>query len=132
MPTYELAAYDTERRDDRHREYTRSRRTAERWERIPRIQFTDSGHGIVYVTRELQPGQGRKPRGRRSDHVERHMDRLATEERERQRRAEKLTPKEFDTLDRALDALIGSDDQDAVELPPIRRKLLALRHRIVK
>jgi hypothetical protein len=52
MPVYELIGYGTETRDDiRHREYTTSAAKADLFEKIPRIDFTDSGHGIVFVAR---------------------------------------------------------------------------------
>lgn len=38
--------------DVRYREYTTSARKAEAFKRVPRIQFTDSGHGIVPFVRE--------------------------------------------------------------------------------
>lgn len=56
---YELEAYNTEAcHDIRYRDYTTSRRKAEAFAKIPRIQFTDSGHGIVFTTHQVA---GRKP-----------------------------------------------------------------------
>lgn len=43
-----LEVYDTEMRVARSRRYTSSEITAIAWERIPRIDFTDSGHGLVF------------------------------------------------------------------------------------
>lgn len=48
---WELEGYDTELREARCREYTRSQRTADLWVRIPRLQFSDSGHGVVFTRR---------------------------------------------------------------------------------
>lgn len=48
MAVWMLEAYDTDGRNARCREYTTSRTKAEAWARIPRIDFTDSGHGIVF------------------------------------------------------------------------------------
>ena len=58
---YELEAYNTDRRFDdvRWREYTASRKKADLFARIPKIQFSDSGHGIVFSSR-LHTGK-RKP-----------------------------------------------------------------------
>ena len=52
---YELVAYNTDCRyqqDVRYREYTRSKKKADAFQKIPKIQFTDSGHGIVFASRE--------------------------------------------------------------------------------
>ena len=60
---YELFAYNTDSRysnDIRYREYTTSRKKAEAFNRIPKIQFTDSGHGICFGYR-IHIGS-RKPR----------------------------------------------------------------------
>lgn len=56
-----LEAYDTEMREARSRRYTTGDLTAEAWERIPRIDFTDSGHGIVFHALEHPRGKKRKP-----------------------------------------------------------------------
>ena len=61
MPHWELLAFSTEMRGDvRYREYTRSREKAERFGRIPRIDFTDSSHGIVFSAYEMRPGEVRQ------------------------------------------------------------------------
>jgi len=60
--TYELLAYNTDCRyqqDIRYREYTNSKKKAELFNKIPKIQFTDSGHGIVFATREMKPRERR-------------------------------------------------------------------------
>ena len=52
---YELLAYNTDCRfpsDIRYRDYTSSKKKAEKFEQIPKIQFSDSGHGIVFISRE--------------------------------------------------------------------------------
>ena len=78
MPTYELIAFGTDRpgfSDLRHREYTRSRERADRFKKVPRIPFTDSGHGIVFIAREMNPGERRQSVHRlRSivEHIEEH------------------------------------------------------------
>lgn len=38
--------------DVRYRSYTKSAKIAERFKRVPRINFTDSGHGIIPVVKE--------------------------------------------------------------------------------
>ncbi len=61
MRTWELLAVTTETPNEiRYRRYTESERKAEMFGRIAKIQFTDSGHGIVFAARELAPGEGRK------------------------------------------------------------------------
>lgn len=45
---YLLYGYDTESRSNRVREYTTSEKEARRWGHIKRVQFGDSGHGIVF------------------------------------------------------------------------------------
>ena len=53
MTIYVLEAHNTGSDDDvRYREYTRSTIRAEMFKKIPRIDFTDSGHGIVFSARE--------------------------------------------------------------------------------
>lgn len=52
---WELVAFNTERSDDiRYFDYTKSKRKAEAFAKIPKIQFTDSGHGVVFVAREVK------------------------------------------------------------------------------
>lgn len=52
---WELIGYSTENRsnglDIRYRKYTTSDKLAKRFEQIPKLQFTDSGHGIVFYAR---------------------------------------------------------------------------------
>ena len=53
---YELEAYNTDCRysqDVRYRAYTTSKKKADAFDKIPKIQFTDSGHGIVFNAREF-------------------------------------------------------------------------------
>lgn len=64
MPTFLLEAYGTDSRyfpDIRHRSYTTSRKKAEQFMAIPKIQFTDSGHGIVFWSEELPPRTHKLP-----------------------------------------------------------------------
>ena len=86
MPTWMLEGYGTDSRygdDVRYRAYTRSRAKAEWFGRIPRIQFTDSGHGIVFVATELAPRTKRLPlRHSLSDYVREHMQAAARREAE--------------------------------------------------
>jgi hypothetical protein len=62
----------------RHREYTTSKRKSERFALIPRIDFTDSGHGIVFSAR---PHSGRRLPERRMDYVREQLALLAVEEK---------------------------------------------------
>lgn len=53
MTTYVLEMRSTAQWSDvRYREYTTSAKKAELFQRVPKIQFTDSGHGIVPCVRE--------------------------------------------------------------------------------
>ena len=52
---YELVAFNTDCRyqqDIRYCAYTSSKTKADKFDQIPKIQFTDSGHGIVFNSRE--------------------------------------------------------------------------------
>lgn len=60
MAAWELVGFSTEEHGEnsvRYRAYTTSAKTAELFDRIPRIDFTDSGHGIVFAAR---PHQGKR------------------------------------------------------------------------
>jgi hypothetical protein len=55
MTVYVLEAYNTDSRypnDIRYREYTTSKTRADLFNKIPKIQFSDSGHGIVFWSHE--------------------------------------------------------------------------------
>jgi len=60
---YELVGYNTDSRYDdiRYREYTNNKKKAELFNKIPKMQFTDSGHGIVFEACELELRTRRKP-----------------------------------------------------------------------
>ncbi|KKN44525.1 hypothetical protein LCGC14_0692050 [marine sediment metagenome] len=63
MTVYLLEAFNTDSRypsDVRYREYTTSKKRAELFDKIPKIQFTDSGHGVVFSAGEHHGP--RKPR----------------------------------------------------------------------
>jgi len=51
MATWVLEARSTDQRSDdvRWREYTTSKRRADDFAKIPKIQFSDSGHGVVFT-----------------------------------------------------------------------------------
>jgi hypothetical protein len=71
---YELRGYNTDSRyhdDIRHREYTTSKKKAELFAQIPKIQFTDSGHGIVFAAIEHR---GRREPTRHMDYVREQLD----------------------------------------------------------
>jgi len=62
--------------DCRYREYTQSARRAEWFGGVPKIQFTDSGHGVVPHAYEHKFGR-RLPRVLVvADHVQAHMRRM--------------------------------------------------------
>ena len=70
---WELVGYGTDSRygdDVRHREYTQSQKKAELFARIPRIQFTDSRHGIVFVA---VPHRGKRKPPRRMEYVDEQL-----------------------------------------------------------
>lgn len=64
---YELVGFNTDSRyrdDVRWREYTTSEKKAEQFGQIRKVQFSDSGHGIVFQAIPLDRGQRRKPERR--------------------------------------------------------------------
>jgi hypothetical protein len=71
MTTYVLEMRSTANwQDVRYREYTTSAKKAEIFKGVPKIQFTDSGHGIVPHVREKVKGP-REPRNMMlGDHVQ--------------------------------------------------------------
>lgn len=77
MTTWLLEAFNTDRSypdDVRYRGYTTSRRKAEAFGRVPKIQFTDSGHGIVFHAVELARGTKRLPAiSGLSDYLDEHL-----------------------------------------------------------
>ncbi len=73
--TYELEAYNTDCRhpnDVRYRSYTSSKKKAEAFNKIPKIQFTDSGHGIVFHAREHR-GHRKETRSELRDYVNKYI-----------------------------------------------------------
>lgn len=65
MTIYKLEMRNTERWDDvRYRDYTSSEARKKRFEKVPKIQFTDSGHGMVPSVTEV--------RSRRKDTIKGH------------------------------------------------------------
>ena len=56
---WSLEAYNTETRTVLYRKYTSSKRLAEKFKLIPKIQFSDSGHGIVFSSFRHE-GRGRR------------------------------------------------------------------------
>lgn len=77
MTTWLLEAYGTDSRygaDVRYRAYTTSAKKSAKFNAIPRIQFTDSGHGIEFMATELAPRTKRLPlRHSLSEYVREHM-----------------------------------------------------------
>lgn len=73
-----LVAYNTENSADvRFRVYTRSWFRMSVFEKIPKIQFSDSGHGVVFVAREVPDRTYPEIKGINScrDHVRQHAPR---------------------------------------------------------
>lgn len=83
MAVWVLEGYDTGAHNYagydgiRHREYTTSKRKADLFSRIPKIRFTDSGHGIVFYA---TPHSGKRLPTRRMDYVREQMALLTREE----------------------------------------------------
>jgi len=76
---YELLAYNTDCRysDIRYRSYTTSFKKAQLFEKIPKIQFTDSGHGVVFIYRIKLDGIPRRPCvSTLRDYVNMHMSKV--------------------------------------------------------
>ena len=76
MTVWLLEAFNTDcryRDDIRYRAYTTSQRKADLFKQIPKIQFSDSGHGIVFSAREHT---GRRERSiyTLADYVRENMD----------------------------------------------------------
>ena len=72
---YELVAYNTDCRyasDIRYRAYTSSKKKSEAFDRIPKIQFTDSGHGVVFCSYEHK-GHRKPCISILSDYVRKHL-----------------------------------------------------------
>lgn len=72
---YELLGYNTDSRyphDVRFRMYTTRRESAESFAQIPMIQFSDSGHGIVFVMRPVSRRQSRIQQV--AEHVYKHWN----------------------------------------------------------
>ena len=83
---YELVAYNTDSRypgDIRYRKYTSSKKEAELFNKIPKIQFSDSGHGIVFSVREHH-GHRLPTRNEVSEYVNREMLKLRNNDRARE------------------------------------------------
>lgn len=83
MSVWACIGFSTEEHGDasvRHREYTTSARKAEQWNEIERIDFTDSGHGIVFSATPHRGPRAPERRGLR-DHVERELKRLRAADR---------------------------------------------------
>jgi hypothetical protein len=80
---YELVGFNTDSRyqdDVRWREYTTSEKRAREFEQIRKVQFSDSGHGIVFQAREMQRGEARKPiRRALTSHVPAELARIKRE-----------------------------------------------------
>ena len=72
---YELEAYNTDCRytqDVRYRQYTSSKKKADAFNKIPKIQFTDSGHGIVFHAHETS-GKRKPTISLLRDYVEKNL-----------------------------------------------------------
>ena len=68
---YVLEMRSTANWDDvRYRAYTTSKRRADTFKaKVPKIKFTDSGHGIIAVVSEKPPGQRLRTISILADHV---------------------------------------------------------------
>ena len=78
MTVYLLEGYNTDSRymdDIRYRAYTTSKKKADAFNKIPKIQFTDSGHGIVFSASEYR-GKQKPTRYELDRYVREHLERL--------------------------------------------------------
>lgn len=121
MSTWELIAYGTDSRyrgDVRCREYTTSARLANLWGQIQRIQWTDSGHGIVFAAK---PHRGRRlPTIPRLDHASEELERLEAESKP-QRKSSKARA---DHYEQALRAIASCESHVPGDVVDIARKSL--------
>lgn len=104
MTVYLLEGYNTDSRypnDVRYREYTTSKRRAELFNKIPKIQFSDSGHGICFSAIEHK-GRRKPHRTELSSYVFEQMT--------------KLTPPKIVRPKRQLDLLFGAICPDCHKL----------------
>ena len=104
MTVYLLEAYNTNSRyssDIRYREYTTSKRRAELFDKIPKIQFSDSGHGICFSATEHK-GHREPRRTELSNYVTEQMA--------------KLTPPKTSKPKRQLNLLFGAICPDCHKL----------------
>lgn len=79
MSVWKCVGYDTGAREDRYRIYTASAKRALLWEHIPRIDFTDSGHGIVFTARQHSGKRQPERRVGYDDHPAVELRRLEAE-----------------------------------------------------
>jgi hypothetical protein len=95
MARYELIAFSTEEHGEnavRFRKFSTSDNEAEAWRMIPRIDFTDSGHGIVFQARRLEAAEKRKPQKNRYGETERYAAQYMVELRKQVRRLRREDP----------------------------------------
>ena len=78
MTTYVLEMRSTQDwQDVRYRSFTVSKAKADRFRNVPRIQFTNSGHGIAPHVTEHKRGTPRGPEiWILGDHVREHMGKV--------------------------------------------------------
>lgn len=87
---YELIGFSTEEhgeRSIRHRRYTTSRTLALAWARLPRVQFTDSGHGIEFWVHEGARRSKDRPEKGYNSEFERKLQALRAEVKNERREA---------------------------------------------
>jgi len=116
---YELIAYNTDSRypqDVRYRTYTSSKRVAEIFNKIPKIQFTDSGHGIVFSAREKEKGIRYPERRELWDYVSKHTTRISAAEA-KPKRVSKVKELEAEVLDlKKKNAALEGDEGEIADL----------------
>lgn len=117
MPVWELVGYDTgdhgSATRERYRAYTTSQKTAELFCRIPKIQFTDSGHGIVFHA-FTHTGKRKPERRGNEDHVRREMANLRRHEARNAARDRSVAASRRAAKIAAWDAVVAAaDDHDS-------------------
>lgn len=125
---WELIAYSTDMRfeDIRYRDYTTSEKKAKLFEQIPKIQFTDSGHGIIFNARLCEPGSRLSKRiNTLWQYVEKHMRLI----KESQQKPKQLSKKDLriKELEKQLDERFKLYDRYRRENIELRKELCKIK-----
>lgn len=127
MTVWKLEGYNTDSRhnDVRYRAYTTSQKKAELFKKIPKIRFTDSGHGIVFSAFEAK-GPRLPTISTLADYVSEEMAKLAPKPVPKQSRAALL-----EELSRLKAETPDNGDRSGHDLPEALREFMADRGRLL-